>query len=249
MRTVKNWEVNIFLTHKNDGGFSGWKYADFNLWLHVGDDDEKVLKNRSELAKRVWYDLCDFVYLNQVHGDEVVVISDDDKWKWSKSLEDALSADAMITDRRWVVLVVMIADCVPIIFYNEMRKVIWVVHAGWRGSSMHISDKTIQKMIDEYGSRAHDINVIIWPAIWKDNYEVPVDIAEKFDPESWSENHNWKAQLDLQLANKIGLIQCWIRENNITMIREDTFYEKNNYFSARRDGVESGRFVMGIYLN
>lgn len=224
-----------------------WKYDDFNLWLHVWDVDENVIKNRKKLAKYVKMELSDFIFMNQVHSGDVVIVWKKDKWKWSKSLKDAISIDAMITDVPWIVLIVLVADCIPVLFYDKLKKVIWVAHAGWKWTEKNIVWNVVNKMIKHYNSDPNNIIACLWPAISKKSFEVWKEVAVKFDSQFYIEKPDKKYLLDLQSINKKQLLDLWVLEDNIEVSREDTF-SSNKYFSARRFWYNSWRFWAGIFL-
>lgn len=81
-------------------------------------------------------------------------------------------ADGLITNLRWVHLIVYTADCMPITFYDPVRWVIGIAHSGWRGTISGISNNMIEKFTRKYGSNLWDIRVSIWPSIWPCCYSV-----------------------------------------------------------------------------
>ena len=85
---------------------------DGNLAYHVGDIKENVDKNRENLAVKLGYKNEDLVYMNQVHGNNVVIVDEN-----SSKLID--NCDGIITNIKNLPLMVMVADCIPILFFDE----------------------------------------------------------------------------------------------------------------------------------
>lgn len=240
-------DINIFCTTKN-WWYSKWLFTSLNLWLHVWDKDENVIASRKELSKSLGNSFSDFVYMNQIHSWEVISINNNDKWKWTTNIESAIDCDALITNKSWIVLTVLVADCIPVIFFDNVKKVIWVAHAWWKWTEKKIVKNTITKMIEDYNSNPSDIIVYMWPSILQGNFEVWKEFEKKFDSIYLKKKNNWKFLLDLAWVNKSQLINSWVTENNIEISTEDTFIKNSEYFSARRDWYNSWRFWIGISL-
>lgn len=232
-------KISHFITTKK-WGYSNWTYDSLNLALHVWDQKNSVIKNRELLAEKIWKTSRDFVYLDQVHSDIVLVYED--------SIKEDLVWDAIITSNKWIVLMVLVADCVPLILYDKKTNIIWVVHAWWRWTSKHIVLKTISKMVERFDSDPCDIIVWIWPSICQKNYEVWKEVFKNFDDNFYSSNSYDKALLNLQEINKHQAIKAWCLEKNIEIFNMCSLEQKDLFFSARRDWVDSWRFWLWIYL-
>lgn len=88
---------------------------DGNLAYHVGDIKQNVDKNRQNLALKLGFKNEDLVYMNQVHGNNVLIVD-----KNSEKLID--DCDGIITNTKNLPLMVMVADCIPILFYDEKKR-------------------------------------------------------------------------------------------------------------------------------
>lgn len=93
-----------------------------NLGEHVGDDPLHVQANRAALVRAL---SARPVFLQQVHGVEVVELSID--------TPDGLCADAAVSQRPQLACTVMVADCLPILLAHERLPLVAALHAGWRG--------------------------------------------------------------------------------------------------------------------
>lgn len=240
-------EINHFITTRKWWN-SVWKYEWLNLALHTGDDDEKVLVNRKILTDNVWKREEAFIYLNQIHSTEVFIAKNNDKWRWSKQIDQDLNYDSVITSEKGIGLMILVADCVPIIIFDTVKKVVWVIHSGWKWTKGQILKKTIDKCIEIYWSNPKDILVWIWPSISQKKYEVWIDVAFNFGNNFYIQNENNKFNLDLQGIIKSQALEIWILENNLEIIDICSFENEDLFFSARRDWLKSWRFWMWIYL-
>ncbi len=215
------------------GGVSKAPYDSLNLALHVNDDPLKVLENRVITSKKYGFDIQNLIYMEQTHGDNITIIRD-------SAINKIEDCDALITNVKNIPLMVMVADCLPILFYDKTQKVIAVAHAGRGGTIKEISKKTVLKMIEEFGSRASDILVYIGASIGKCCYEVGYEIVQNISRE-YIEKRDEKYYLDLQSMNTNQLLSVGIKKKHIEISQVCTCCDKE-YFSYRRDGV-TGRFA------
>ncbi len=227
----------------------GEAYA-FSLALHTGEDRQKIVANRTKLAQKLMLPKSSvFVVANQTHSDHIVIIDDRDMRGW-ESVEDAVEdCDALITNQQKVILTVLTADCVPLLLFDPVERVVAAVHAGWRGTEAQIVMKTLSAMQRRFGSDPSYILAGIAPAIGRCCYEVGEDVAKHFwDYPDAIERRGEKYMLNLPLINKQQLISSGINEANIQMSDICTSCEVDNYFSYRREHGCSGRFMSIIGL-
>jgi len=220
---------------------------EFSLALHTGQDRKRILKNRESLRRYFGSESWLFSVL-QVHGDAVYVVGEDTEFERSE-FGEAIQADALVTNRKNMILTILTADCVPILLYDPQREVIAAVHAGWRGSQKRIVAKTVAVMQERYGSAPEAIVAAIGPAIGGCCYEVGNDIAERFEryPEAVS-LHEGKAHLDLKTVNRIQLCEAGLKEKNIESSPVCTACDRERFFSYRGEGGCDGRFASCIML-
>ena len=159
------------------GGVSGGPYTSLNLGLHVGDEAAAVLENRERAVATVGGSLDDLVTANQVHGRMVATVTRADRGRGAWSATEAVAdADALVTDEPGVVLMILVADCVPILLFDPERRVLGCVHAGWRGTCLRAADAAIDAMVAQ-GARRDAVVAGIGPAIAPDAYEVGEEVA------------------------------------------------------------------------
>lgn len=205
---------------------------DGNLAYHVSDIKENVDKNRKELALKYNFDLKNLIYMNQVHGNNVEVVTKD-----SLNLID--NCDGIITKEKKLVLMVMVADCIPIIYMDKKKGVIAAVHAGRNSTFQKIAEITARKMIDEFNCNPNDIEVILGPSIQKCCYEVSIELVN-IVKKTFGEEFVKGRLIDLQGINKMLLEKQGI--TNISICNTCTKCSGDSYFSFRKDNY-CGRFA------
>ena len=168
--------VDGFVTTRH-GGVSAGPYGTLNLGLHVGDEPADVLVNRRRVAAALGTDLDDFVFCQQAHGRRVAVVSAADQGRGAFAVGDAIaSTDALVTTDPDTVLVILVADCVPIILIDPQAQVLACVHAGWRGTVAGVTGAALHAM-QGLGAQPERMRVAIGPAVAADRYQVGPEVA------------------------------------------------------------------------
>ncbi len=225
------------------GGVSKPPYHELNIALHVGDNPIDVLKNREILAKKFDFYIDNLIYMDQTHSNNIQIIND----TFTNKIENC---DGIITNKPNIPLMVMVADCIPVLLYDREKKVIGAVHAGRNGTFKSISKKAVTIMTKEFDSNPKDIVVSLGPSIHSCCYEVGEDLAD-IAKKSFGDRYVIKRAesffLYLQTLNFAQLKSFGVKEKNIEISSVCTYCDKN-YFSYRRDGV-TGRFAGVIKLN
>ena len=224
------------------GGVSNEPYDSLNLALHVGDNLKDVLENRIRVSEKYDFSIKNLIFMDQVHGDKVIMIE--------HAMDNRMANyDALITNERKIPLMVMVADCIPILFYDPVKKAIGVAHAGRNGTFLRIAQKTITKMQEAYGSDVKDIMIALGPSIQSCCYAVGKDLAD-IATKNFGEGFIMKKEeeyfLNLQALNHRQLLDMGIQEEHIEISSTCTACD-TNYFSYRREG-ETGRFAGFIML-
>ena len=235
------------LTHaftNKDGGVSKAPYNSLNLAFHVKDDAENVESNHTLLSNKLRYKKDSLIYMKQVHSDIVHIANEDD------SFENPPTCDALVTDKINTPLMVMVADCAPILFYDDKKKVIGVAHAGRAGAFKNIIKNVIDCFINYYNSDAKNILISIGSSIGKCCYEVGGEIydeAKKLNIEYAIQKIDDSYYLDIRKILYSQLISHGIDEKNIELSNECTCCNTNKYFSYRSNSI-TGRFAGIIML-
>ncbi len=215
--------VNGFSTRI--GGVSKEHLSSMNLSFHRGDDPAKVMENHKRLGKAAGYDYRKLVFSDQVHETAIYKVTEKDAGKGITVTSDIISTDGLMTDQPGIPLMTFYADCVPVYFYDPIKKVVAMNHSGWKGTVKNISSHMIEMMNREYGSSASDIICAIGPSICQACYEVSLDVAEAFGAAYHEEEYasmmidkgNGKYQLDLHKANYYNLINSGVLAEHIAV--------------------------------
>ena len=213
----------------------------------TGSNLQKITRSKQKLATVVNQPVSEMVFPRQTHSDNVARID-------TVCLEEIGNTDALVTNKPNICICIQTADCVPILFFDPQKKVIALAHAGWRGTVKRIATKVVFEMNEFYQSNPKNILVAIGPAISKTVYEVGSEVVEMVrrvipNPEtSLHKNSLGRYHFDLWDANRKLLISAGIKNENIELIQECSFINKEKYFSARREGAQTGRMVSGMVL-
>ena len=234
------------------GGCSTNNYSSLNLGFNSGDFHENVIGNRIRLCAALHISPDQLVFPKQTHTASVKTITNGFFDSIMEAQKHFLNeTDAVITNLRGICVAVKTADCVPVLLYDPKRKVVAAVHAGWRGTVQNIVFVTIHKMIQEFGTDPADLIAGIGPSISPELYEVGEEVWKQFDPEFYLASNPEKADkklLNLWSANYQQLIKAGVPEEQIEVARTCTFSDPDRFFSARRDGIKTGRMAMGIMI-
>lgn len=238
------------------GGFSKHPYESLNLGLHVRDDPGSVLKNRERLVATIGIPLSSFTFAGQIHSGNVTVVTEALRGTGSVDHKEAIRAtDAMVTDVPGICLVILIADCVPMLFFDPVRNAIGVAHAGWKGTLEYIASKTVRAMEAAFGCAAGDIIVGMGPSIGPCCYEVGPEVIGQIKSRLpagknyiVNESPEGKGYLDLWKVNVNQLLEAGIIRENIEVAMQCTRHNSDLFFSYRHEQGETGRFGAGMSI-
>ena len=152
---------------------------------------------------------------------------------------DYINTDGLITDNPEIILILKVADCVPVYLYEPRSQLIGLVHSGWRGTTGGIVPNAIQ-LIQEMGADKKEVNVFLGPAIGFCCYEVDGDLADNFIKNAKKKLKNGKWKVGLRENICLQLAEMGIPSAKI-IVSDICTYESPNCHSYRRDGEESGR--------
>lgn len=234
-----NWaaprNITAFSTTRISG-FSQEPYASNNLGLHVGDTEHEVLKNRQQLIENFSLP-SEPAWLEQTHSTVCVTVEE----------EKNRNADAAITRLSKQPLVILTADCLPILLCNKQGTEIAAIHAGWKGLYHGIIENTIKKM----NSNATDLLVWIGPAICQKCYEVGEDVYLSFTKKYPPTRKAFEPTQAKWLANLPQMAEIVLNLEGIKSVFQSnlcTFELKNEFYSYRRES-QTGRIGTFIWIN
>ena len=189
---------------------------------------KKAIKDYENLGKCIDIKLNKMVKPNQAHTDKIQIVEKhilEDEPDFNLEIYD--KTDGLITDKKDIALVATNADCILLLFFDPVNKVIANVHSGWRGTIQRISVKTVQKMVNKFNCKPENIICCICPSIRKCHFEVENDVKEIFEKEfkdlkieqnndimeKQKDKEKWN--IDTVLINKILLKQEGLKQENI----------------------------------
>lgn len=217
-------------------------FDSLNLGDHVGDDSQAVASNRQHLAK-LWG--VKPVFLTQVHATELVEID--------AHTADGTEADACWTKAQGVACTIMVADCLPVLFYQPEARVVAAVHAGWRGLAAGILENSLQAL-SVFGAPP-TWRVWLGPCIGPQVFEVGQEVHDAFGPQAKLDGMfkalpkpgQYLADLPALARQRLRQLGMEHPEGNDSSPIWCTYTQACMYFSHRRDG-RSGRMAAGIAL-
>lgn len=245
-----------------------------DLPLKTGERDDlidQVENNKKLVCKELNIPLENLIIPQQTHSDNVAVVKVNRERSSEILITQSLShlvtyenTDALITDQCEIALALNFADCVPILFYDPVKKIIAAAHAGWRGTATQIAPKTVQKMIEEFGCRPSNIFAAIGPAIGKCCFEAQEDVLKQL---AQSMNFTFNAgglgnppylnehvstaisdnHADLKLINKLQLLACGLEK--IDVCGYCTSCKNELFFSYRKEKGNTARHSAVIMVN
>ncbi|MBD9159654.1 MAG: peptidoglycan editing factor PgeF [Clostridiales bacterium] len=189
---------------------------------------KKAIKDYENLGKCIDIKLNKMVKPNQAHTDKIQIVEKhilENEPDFNLEVYD--KTDGLITNKKDIALATTNADCILLLFFDPVNKVIANVHSGWRGTIQRISVKTVQKMVDKFNCKPENIICCICPSIRKCHFEVENDVKEIFEKEfkdlkieqnndimeKQKDKEKWN--IDTVLINKILLKQEGLKQENI----------------------------------
>lgn len=254
------WLAHGFSTR--GGGQSEFPPHSLNLGFIGRDTRAAVESNRRSFFEALHLSGFAVARLRQTHSDHVVTIES------GEQLREIIPGDAVITRIAGVVLTVLVADCVPILIADLESHTIAAIHAGWRGTSKHITLKAIDVIREQTKTGAGRLYAVIGPSIRACCYEVGVELLEAFESENpgakryfspvaptavetgESSGSSKKARfhLDLLAANRAEIISAGIPPENISIHPDCTRCHPELYFSHRGESGQTGRMMAAIAM-
>ena len=235
----------IAIESNRKGGVSKSPFNSLNLGLFTDDDSENILENRRRIFENLGIKLSRVTQSHQVHKDKILKVTR------SKVYE---GYDALITENANTFLSVTVADCTPILIYDAKNQAVAAVHAGWKGTVLDITAKTIQRMRDEFKTNPRDCYAYVGTCIDENSFEVGEDVAAMFTYDLKrldKSGRKPKFYVDLKKANLAQLIKCGVPENQIEVSTFSTVLDNDTYFSHRKEKGKTGRMValIGVKKN
>lgn len=248
--------ISCFVTTRH-GGCSRGNYASLNCTPYTGDEAEAVRCNQEIVCSSLPQRPKELIIPFQTHGTKALVIDEAYLQAAEEERRPLLQGvDALITREPGYCLCISTADCIPILLYDRQNAVIAVVHAGWRGTVSYILRHTLDQMRACYGTEGKGVIACIGPGISLSAFEVGDEVYETFRENGFPMDYisEWKPEthkyhIDLWAANRLQLLDFGVPSAQVEAAGICTFTRHEDFFSARRLGIRSGRILSGIMLN
>ncbi|MBF0233619.1 MAG: peptidoglycan editing factor PgeF [Desulfamplus sp.] len=254
-----------------DGGTSDLNFRSLNVALSVGDDKENVYLNRKIVSRSMGIDQTHAIYLNQVHGKELLVLKEhmmpglvndvpnENMLKSDISKENISEqggmvlrqhllkkdADGIITNVKGILTVIQVADCQAVILYDPVKQVVANIHSGWRGSLLNIVGRGVDIMVEAFGSDPFHILAAIAPSLGPCCAEFKNyrdEIPEQFWKYKTGQYHFDFWQISCDQLTEKGLLL-----KNIEVSKICTPCTSHIFYSYRKENI-TGRFAVAAGL-
>lgn len=228
------------------GGVSPAPWKSLNMGSTVGDDLLRVAENRRRALAELGFSVNSTYDVWQVHSADVVCAEE------PRGDVPHIKADAILTDRPGLVIMMRFADCVPILLFDPAKKVVGMVHAGWQGTVSQTLSAAVEKMTARYGTRPADLFAGIGPSIAAHHYPVGPEVVEQVQAAFGSDaagllsSDRDRVQFDLWSANFLLLERAGVK--NIEVSGLCTACQLDDWFSHRAEFGKTGRFGAFIAL-
>ncbi len=253
--TIPDWleqGVNIGFSTRQ-GGESQPPFNSLNMGLHVGDNQEAVIVNRQRFMRLFDIGMDRVVCCQQVHGSSVAYINGEQAGQGAENYDASLPGiDAMVTETPGIILATFYADCIPVFFFDPVKRAVAIAHSGWKGTMDRIVLNTVKTMMERFRCDPSDIEVFIGPGIGRCCFQIHPDLSEKvskafpeFDDIMY---RNSKIYWDLRLTNQKILIGAGINPIKIIDCGLCTSCRTDLFFSHRKENGKTGRMMAAIGL-
>lgn len=211
------------------------KVSDGNMSVSWGDKEE-VLKNRRAFLNKNGISLKESVLMNvQNHGDDIKIVTEKDRSAGTEDFDTAPMVDAMITSVPGLPLLVLTADCYPVIFFDPIGRCIGLAHAGWKGVHLKIVQKVIESMTVSFGSEPGNIQTVLAPGIKRQSYVM--DEVRQWKYPEWepylTKLNSGQTSIDLAGYLMEQCLGAGIKKDNLKVTNVDTASD-TDYFSHYR---------------
>ena len=233
---------HIFTTRH--GGFSEGPLATMNMSPSRDNPDTVKLNYKTVcMCENIPAERC--VLSHQTHTTNIKVVTEEDAGKGIFKESDIKDIDGLITNVKNLPLVIFYADCVPVLLYDPVKKVVAAVHAGWRGTVNNIVGKAVRIMQEVFGCNPQNTLAAIGPSIAQCCFETGPEVAEEFISAGLSEYikiQREKFYIDLQGVNEHFLKESGV--SSVTLSHLCTKCNTNEFFSHRGCGADTGRMAL-----
>ncbi len=255
--TLPSWErlgyrVAFF---QRMGGVSQPPFRGLNLGLTTEDDKGHVCMNRTRALAAAEFGPLTPVLGQQVHGNRIQVVEAPASGRgWLDSTTSFPETDALITATKGLPIGVATADCLPVLLITEGPvRIAAAIHAGWRGIALAILSQAVEQICQQWSILPEHFQAAVGPGIGPDRFCIQgetLTMLQSQYPEAVVPEQRFLpiAGFDLWKAAAIQLTRAGVHPSKVSVIRECTAGNPEQYFSYRRDGKQTGRMLNMIQI-
>lgn len=221
-KMMKKYSNGIYCHEFEDGDRLFMTGSEYNFRRYNVKNTNKFLRHFNMSDKKI-------AKTRQKHTKNIIV---------SPHPGEYVNVDGFVTDDTPVMIVT--ADCIPILIRNEKTGRAALLHSGWRGVKQRIYIEALRYM----GNRK-DLSVYILPSIQKKSFQVSEDFVKAFEGRHGFKNYlfddaeDGKYIFDLQKFVKKELIDAGIKHDKIFISNIDTVTD-DRFHSYRREKADYG---------
>lgn len=246
--------VTAFSTLRQ-GGVSQGEYASFNINPHSGDSPAAVDANKELLAKALQLSEQRILLPHQTHGTEIRIVADA-FFELPTATQQMLleGVDGLATQCRGLCIGVSTADCVPLLLWDEEHRAVAALHAGWRGTLQRMAERGVRQMNEWFATSPQHLHAVIGPCISLPHFGVGDEVYQQFADtlhpmDRIAQRIDGQWHLNLPLANRLQLERLGVPAAHIHCSNLCSWEQPQQFFSARRQGINSGRTYTAIMIH
>lgn len=232
------------------GGVSPPPFDTLNFSRKREQSEENFAENFKRFAKAVGFDADKAVGINYAHSAELYQVGKRDMGKGIFGEALPRVCDGLYTDEPGIPILSFHADCVPLFFYEPVRRAVAVCHAGWRGVAAHMAANAV-KALTGMGCETGQILAAIGPCIGVQNFEVGDEVRDVFVKEFGSgvqQERNNSFYIDLNKACLLDMLDAGLRPKQVTDAALCTYEDDELFYSHRRDKGKTGAMAAVILI-
>lgn len=231
--------VLLAMTEKSDG----------NIDLRFSSKNE-VRANRKKILKTLDIQATNLIEGQQIHSTRILPLNEENSKMWKGM--NVTGVDGFVTDQDSIALMVRLADCAALVYYDPIHTAIGVFHAGWRGVTQGIQLEGLRQMVKHYETDPKELLVWISPCAQKERYAFEEEPAQANDP-AWKEfitKSKGKWHIDLPGYVMANLNAEGVLKKNMTTSGICTI-ESPDYFShteSKANNTDEGRCAVIVKI-
>ena len=237
------------------GGVSPAPWDSLNLGAARGDSADHVEENFCRFCAALGTSVSALVKNHQVHGTVIRPVTHADRLP-SPAQPGTADGDGLVTDQPSLCLTIFSGDCIPILLYDPVRRVVACAHAGWRGTAAGIASCAVKAMTDGYGCTPQDILAAIGPGISPCCFETHADVPRALQDAMGGDAQPFirplpsadKFQVDLKGVNARWLQLAGLDPAHIATCSACTACQPDSFWSHRMQGAARGSMAAMIEL-